>query len=54
MPLVLMFFATMCVVTVIVNEAMDLPAKRRIVDAGRSRIEAPAARPSLRRETNRT
>lgn len=49
MPVALMFFATVCVVVVMISEAMDLRAKRRFVDAGRSRVEMPLRRASLRK-----
>ena len=49
MALFLMFFVVMCMVTVIVDEAMDLPVKRRIVDAGRPRIDVPTSRASIRK-----
>jgi hypothetical protein len=45
MPIFLLFFAALCVFVVIFNEAMDLPVRRRITDAGRSRIDAPAQGP---------
>lgn len=49
MPLVLLFFAAVAVFAVVAGELGEMPWRRRLADAGRSRIEAPAQRASLRR-----
>jgi hypothetical protein len=48
MPLTLMLFAVMAVVVVIVNEALDMPYKRRLDDAGRSRMPVETTRARVR------
>jgi hypothetical protein len=44
---VLLFFAAIAVVCVVAGEFAEMPFRRRVGDAGRSRMPAPA-RPRLR------
>lgn len=46
---VMLIFAVVAVVCVVAGELCEMPARRRLMDAGRSRMPAPAARPRLLR-----
>lgn len=45
----LIAFAVLALIVVAVGEARDLPWRRRVADAGRSRLTAPAQPARLRR-----
>lgn len=44
----MLIFAVVAVVCVVAGELVEMPWRRRVADAGRSRMPAPAARPRLR------
>jgi hypothetical protein len=48
MPLALLFFAAVAVLAVVAGELGEMPWRRRLADAGRSRTPAAVARPRLR------
>ena len=43
----MLVFAVMAVVTVVAGELTEMPFRRRVGDASRSRMPAPAARPRI-------
>ncbi len=49
MTAALIAFAALALLAVVAGEVSGLPFRRRLADAGRSRLQAPAQRARLRR-----